>query len=66
MKLNFFNRHLGFLTSGFVSGSVTDSAIEKVDPENMGLAVGILFLASLEAEMHLGGSLPPPLQHKRH
>ena len=31
------------------SGSVTYSAIEKFDPENMGVADGILFLASLEA-----------------
>jgi len=31
------------------SVSVTDSTIEKFDPENMGVAVGILFLASLEA-----------------
>jgi len=33
------------------SGSVTDSTIEKFDPENMGVAIGILFLASLEAEI---------------
>ena len=46
------------------SGSVTDSAIEQFDPENMGLAVGILFLASLEAEIHLGVVLSPPNQHK--
>ena len=26
------------------SGSVIDSTIEKFDPENMGIAVGILFL----------------------
>ena len=31
------------------SGSVTDSTIEKFDPENIGVAVLILFLASLEA-----------------
>ena len=42
------------------SGSVTDSAIEKFDPENIGVAVGIWFLASLEAEIHLGGSFSPP------
>ena len=29
------------------SSSPTDSTIEKFDPENMGIAVGILFLASL-------------------
>ena len=36
------------------SSSVSDSAIEKFDPENIVVAVEILFLASLEAEMHLG------------
>jgi len=38
---------------------VTDSTIEKFDPENMGVAVGILFLASLEAGIPLGVVLPP-------
>jgi len=38
------------------SGSVTDSTIETFDAENMGVAVGILFLASLKAEISLGGS----------
>jgi len=47
------------------SGSVTDSNIEKFDPENMGVAVGILFLASLDAEIPLWVSFTP-LQHKRH
>jgi len=47
-------------------GSVTDSTVEKFDPENIGVAVGILFLAILEAEIPLGVVLPPPLQHKRH
>jgi len=41
-------------------GSVTDSTIEKFDPESMRIAVGILFLASLEAEIPLGGSFTPP------
>jgi len=42
------------------SGSVTDSTIEKFDPKNMvPTAVGILFLASLEAEIPLGVVLPP-------
>jgi len=36
-------------------GSVTDSTIEKFDRKNMGVTVGILFLASLEAEIPLGG-----------
>jgi len=51
-----FRFHLG------VPGSVTDSTIEKFDPENMGLAVGILFLGSLEAEIPLGAVLPPSTQ----
>ena len=43
---------------------VTDSTIERFDPENIGVAVGILFLASLEAEIHRGGggSFTLPLQ----
>ena len=36
------------------SGSVTDSTIGKFDLENMWVAVGILFVASLEAEIQLG------------
>jgi len=49
----------------FSSGSVIDSTIEKFDPDNMGVVVGILFLASIEAEISLVGSFTP-LQHKRH
>ena len=37
-------------------GSVTDSTIEQIDPR---VAVGILFLASLEAEIRLGVVVPP-------
>ena len=49
-----------------LSGSVTDTAIEKFDFENIWVVVGILFLASLETEIHLGVVLPlPPLQQKR-
>ena len=40
-------------------GSVTDSTIEQFDPVNIGVAVGIVFLVSLEAEIHLGVVLPP-------
>jgi len=36
------------------SESVTDSTIEKFDPEKIGVAVGILFSASLEAEIPPG------------
>jgi len=39
------------------SGSVT---IEKFDPENMDIAFGILFIASLEAEIPLGSSFTLP------
>jgi hypothetical protein len=42
------------------SGSDTGSTVEKFDPENMWVAVGILFLASLEVEICLGVFLPPP------
>jgi len=44
------------------SGSVIDSTIETFDPENIGIAVGSLFLASLEAEIPLGVVLPPSKQ----
>jgi len=39
-----------------LSGSVTDKTIEKFNPKKMWVAVGILFLASLEAEIPLAGS----------
>ena len=32
---------------------VTDITIEVINPENMGVVVGIVFLASPEAEIHL-------------
>jgi len=41
------------------SGSVTDSTFEQFDQENMGVAVGMLFVASIEADTP-EGSLPPP------
>jgi len=47
------------------SGSVTYGTIEMFDPENMEVAVGILFTAILEAEIPPGVVLLP-LQHKRH
>jgi len=43
-------------------GSVTDITIETFDPENMGLAVGILFLSSLEADTTGGSFIPPSIQ----
>jgi len=44
------------------SGSVTDSTIEKFNPESIKVAAEILFLASLEAEIPLGVVLPPSTQ----
>jgi len=35
---------VGLAQSSVSSGSVTDSTIEKFNPENMGIAVGIFFL----------------------
>jgi len=42
------------------SGSFTDRTIEMFDRKHMGVAVGIVFLASQEAEIPLGVVLPPP------
>ena len=47
------------------SDSVAESTIEEFDPENMGVALDILLLASLEAEIPRGGLFYTPLQHKR-
>jgi len=46
------------------SVSVIDSTIEIFDLKNMGVAVDIVFLASLEAEISLGGVvlIPPSTQ----
>jgi len=41
------------------SGNVVNSIIEKFVPENIRVAVGILFLASLEAKIPLRVVLPP-------
>jgi len=35
--------------------------IEKLDPKNMGIAVGILVLRALELEICLGGQITPHL-----
>jgi len=35
--------------------------IEKPDPENMGIAIGILWLCALELEICLGGQITPHL-----
>jgi len=34
--------------------------VEKLTLENMDTAFGILYLGGTEAEIHLGGHLPPP------
>jgi len=39
--------------------------IKKFDPENMGIAVGILLLCTLELEICLGVKYPPPAAGKR-
>jgi len=36
-------------------------SIEKLDPENMGIAVGILLLCALDLEICLGGQMTPHL-----
>jgi len=48
--------------SGYIptSGDITVSTIEKLDFENMGIAVGILILGATELEIHVGVILPPP------
>ena len=40
---------------------MTDITIEVINPENMGVVVGIVFLASPEAEVHLKWELFNPL-----
>ena len=51
VKLHFFSAAILDFWLPVSSGSVTDSTIDKFDPENMGIAVGILLLASIEAEI---------------
>jgi hypothetical protein len=53
---------LDFRLNG-LSDRVGVSTIEKFDPENMGVAAGILFLSALELEIHLGGNSTPPPGH---
>jgi len=43
------------------SGDITVSTIEKLDLENMAIAVGILFIDATEFEINVGGNLTPPL-----
>jgi hypothetical protein len=42
-----------------MSNNVGVGTIEKFDPENTGVAAGILFLSALELEKHLGGNSTP-------
>jgi len=56
--ISFFSRHLGFLTS-VSSDSVSDGAIEKFTPENLGAGTGIGFLSRRIAEL-LRNHPPPP------
>jgi hypothetical protein len=47
-----------------MSNNVGVGTIEKFDPENTGLAAGVLFLSALELEIHLGEILPLDNQRK--
>ena len=40
---------------------VSIGTVEKLTPENMGVAFGILALGGTEPEIHLGGHLPSPI-----
>jgi hypothetical protein len=42
-----------------MSDNVGVSTIEKFDPQNTGIATGILFLSVLELEINLGGNSTP-------
>jgi len=53
-------RHLEFRGKG-VTYKVSTWTVEKLTPENMGIAFGILALGGTEPEIHLGVIYPPPL-----
>ena len=62
MVLNFEVRHIYFRHK-CTSGSTTVDAIEQLDPENMGIAVGISFLALIEPDIPWAVKtvkIPPP------
>jgi hypothetical protein len=42
-----------------MSNNVGVGTIEKFDPENTGVAAGILFLSALELDIHVGGNSTP-------
>ena len=44
---------------------VSIGTVEKLTPENMGIAFGILALGGTEPEIHLGGHLLLPLPPKK-
>jgi len=46
------------------SGNNRSGTIEKLDSENMGIAVGILLLSALELEKSLGDQITPTCQQK--
>ena len=50
MKLFRISREFNFRLP-VTSGSIRDSAIELLDPENVGVAVGTAMLSSLDAEI---------------
>ena len=54
-------RHIYFRYKA-TSGSIALGAIEQFDPENMGIAVGILFLGALEVEIWVGVFYPTPFE----
>jgi len=47
------------------SGDTGSGTIKKFDPENMGIAVGILLLCALELEICLGVKYPPTAGKRR-
>ena len=54
-----FGRHLGFPVEGGIE-NVGMGTVEKLAPENMGVAAGILFLSSVDLKKPPGCNLPPP------
>jgi len=52
--------------SGYIptSGDITVSTIEKLDLENMGIAVGNLIIGATELQIHVG-FYPPPIGHPK-
>ena len=49
----------------WTSRDTGSGTIEKLVPENMGIAVGILLPCALELEIRLGGILPPVAGERR-